>query len=334
MFNTSGKEIKIEAIPDISVVIPAYNCSSTIARCIESVLRSECEAVVELIVVDDGSSDETLTVLRSIKDPRVLVIHTSNNGVSSARNTGLRLASGRYVTFIDADDYISTDYLEILLFHAQEGHDLVISEAFDVDADGAVIGGKTTRETASICVGDAYDFDAPYAHTTVWGCLYERGLIEGLAFPIDLSVGEDTLFFHKALLGARSPIHISFKGYYYVRSATSTMESRSAAGYYDEAIAWARVAELFDGNVKAGRQALSISVKHAAEGVLMAPHVGDAYVKLCKYLLSNAGPSVIESLRRCRYRRAALIFSAYFASKVGTALRAITRRSGRRGNTT
>ena len=326
------KEIKIKTIPDISVVIPAYNCSSTIRRCIQSILQSEDKTNVELIVVDDGSSDETPVVLGSIKDPRVLVTHTLNNGVSSARNTALSLASGRYITFVDADDYVTPDYLGTLYTYAQEGHDLVISEAFDVDEDGAVIGGKTIREDTSICVSNAYDFDAPYAHTTVWGCLYERDLIKRLAFSTDLSVGEDTLFFHQALLGARSPIHILFKGYYYVRSSTSTMGSRSASGYYDEALAWARVSELFNENAAASRQALSISVKHASEGVLRASSVDDASTRLCQYVLSNVAPSVIESLRRHRYRRAALILLAALISKMRKIFGGITRRARYRGN--
>ncbi len=155
------KEIKIKTIPDISVVIPAYNCSSTIRRCIQSILQSEDKTNLELIVVDDGSSDETPVVLDSIKDPRVLVTHTLNNGVSSARNTALSLASGRYITFVDADDYVTPDYLGTLYTYAQEGHDLVISEAFDVDEDGAVIGGKTIRDDTSIFVSNGYAFDAP-----------------------------------------------------------------------------------------------------------------------------------------------------------------------------
>lgn len=299
-------------IPDISIIVAAYNCSSTISRCINSILQSSGGLNIELIVVDDGSTDDTASTIDSIRDSRIIVIHTLNNGVSTARNIGLSRACGEYVTFVDSDDYVSSDYLEILYAHAKAGYDLVISEAVDVDEAGRVVGGKTTESVEPITLGLSYDFDAPYAHSTAWGCLYARALVEGLSFAVDLSVGEDTLYFHQALSAARSPIHIAFKGYYYVHSDESIMGSKASSGYADEALAWRRVSKLFAGSEWLSRQAIALSTRHASKGVLFSSDkCGEGYRRLCTYVAKNASEAIKESLRRQKYRRAILILMAF-----------------------
>lgn len=94
--------------PDISIIVPAHNASQTIRECLESIFAIS-NAKVETIVVDDGSSDDTCMRASSIKPPKnhtVTIISTSNQGVSSARNHGLRLAKGSVIAFVDSDDTI------------------------------------------------------------------------------------------------------------------------------------------------------------------------------------------------------------------------------------
>lgn len=102
-------------IPLISVIVPVYNGERYMAECIECVL-SQTYHNLELIIVDDGSTDDTGRITRQFAagDKRIKLIRQSNLGPSSARNTGLENARGSYLTFIDADDVISQDYLEIL----------------------------------------------------------------------------------------------------------------------------------------------------------------------------------------------------------------------------
>jgi glycosyltransferase involved in cell wall biosynthesis len=90
-------------VPEVSVIIPAYNASRTIGTTIESVL-AQTFTDFELLVIDDGSQDDTADVVSSVADPRVRCISTENGGVSVARNRGLDLAAGSYVAFLDADD--------------------------------------------------------------------------------------------------------------------------------------------------------------------------------------------------------------------------------------
>lgn len=100
----------------VSVIIPAFNVDQYIETCIRSVLEQDMKDL-EAIVVDDGSTDQTGRILDRIAetDDRVVVIHKKNGGVSAARNTGLEHAHGKYVTFIDGDDYVERDYISYLV---------------------------------------------------------------------------------------------------------------------------------------------------------------------------------------------------------------------------
>lgn len=96
----------------ISVVIPVYNAEMVIERIVRQVL-AQTYANLELIIVDDGSRDKTGAVIDrlALEDKRMRVFHTPNGGVSKARNKGIKEAKGKYITFVDADDEITPDYL-------------------------------------------------------------------------------------------------------------------------------------------------------------------------------------------------------------------------------
>lgn len=103
----------------ISVIIPAYNAEKTVAKTIGSVLNQTINDL-ELIVIDDGSKDKTLEIASAIKDPRIKVFSYPNSGVAVSRNRGISLATGEYISFIDADDLWTPDKLEAQLKALQE----------------------------------------------------------------------------------------------------------------------------------------------------------------------------------------------------------------------
>lgn len=105
--------------PVISVIIPAYNAAKTIQETIASVLN-QTFSNLELIVINDGSQDSTLDVLSSIKDSRLQVFSSENSGVCMARNRGIELASGEFISFLDADDIWTLDKLEAQLTALQK----------------------------------------------------------------------------------------------------------------------------------------------------------------------------------------------------------------------
>ncbi len=102
--------------PDISVVVPAYNAERFLTRAVDSIRRQTMKNI-EILLVDDGSTDGTAALCRSLaaEDSRIRVLTRQNGGAAAARNTGIRAASGQYVCFVDADDYIEPDFCENLL---------------------------------------------------------------------------------------------------------------------------------------------------------------------------------------------------------------------------
>ncbi|MEG6283070.1 glycosyltransferase [Enterobacter asburiae] len=96
---------------DVSVIIPAYNAAETIGNLVNKIL-SETRVAIELIIVDDGSTDETANVLRQIHDDRLILIKQANQGVYAARNTALDIHRGEWIVFLDADDDITDEFIE------------------------------------------------------------------------------------------------------------------------------------------------------------------------------------------------------------------------------
>jgi glycosyltransferase involved in cell wall biosynthesis len=101
--------------PNVSVVIPMYNSQATIERCIKSALSQTYDCVKEIIVIDDGSTDDGYEIVKklSLDEPGIILIKKENGGAASARNTGLKLATGEYIAFLDSDDEWFPDKLAI-----------------------------------------------------------------------------------------------------------------------------------------------------------------------------------------------------------------------------
>lgn len=99
----------------ISIIIPAYNSEDCIKRCLDSI-TSQNTAGAEIIVVNDGSADNTESICSEyVKNhDNIHLISISNSGVSVARNTGIEKAEGKYIAFVDADDYVANDYIDTL----------------------------------------------------------------------------------------------------------------------------------------------------------------------------------------------------------------------------
>lgn len=95
----------------VSVIIPAYNAEDYIIQCLESILK-QTYTNLEIIVVNDGSTDATLEILKTIQDSRIVLISQENRGCSSAKNSGLKHASGSFIQYLDADDVLSPDKIE------------------------------------------------------------------------------------------------------------------------------------------------------------------------------------------------------------------------------
>lgn len=178
----------------LSVIIPIYNAEKTLSQCVTSVLNQEFRDF-ELILVDDGSTDSSLALCQEykVKDSRIVLLSQKNGGVSSARNLGLQVACGEWVTFIDSDDYIEKGFFtNVETFDA----DIVFTSFYRLNSEGKI---KDTFEVKQVFKGmslhDVLSLNLSYGVLRVpWGKFYRRDLIGELRFPERMKIGEDAYF--------------------------------------------------------------------------------------------------------------------------------------------
>lgn len=215
----------------ISVIVPAFNAADTIDRCIDSIDIAKNIHDIELIIINDGSTDETLKALSKWASVRswITVINQENQGVSAARNIGLDNITGDYIVFIDADDTIDSWYF-----------DFVIKNAVIPDIDMLVFGRKRVLLDGSITeqknIADEYmskDIDQLQLHVTqnrniywhVTTKVYSKKLLKGLRFDRDVKFGEDPIFNIKCLNKANYLSVVSDCPYNYYETCGSLTSS-------------------------------------------------------------------------------------------------------------
>lgn len=214
----------------VSVIIPVYNVEECIARCIDSIINQTFKNL-EIILVDDGSSDKSGKICDEYaqNDSRIKVIHKENGGVSSARNTGLDIANGEYIGFVDSDDYIDANMYECLVNSIEDSNcDIVVCGYHEVLNDTTrdiKICEKETSITSREGILGLIE-DKTY-RGYLWNRLYKRELFDGIRFPA-IIVMED-LYVNHLLFEKADKIHLLDKEfYYYIRREDSvTMKRRT-----------------------------------------------------------------------------------------------------------
>lgn len=182
----------------VSIVIPAYNAERFIARCIESATKQSYKNI-EIIVVNDGSSDKTLAIAEEIAstDSRIRIIDKDNGGVSSAREAGIKRSRGKYLMFIDSDDYVEGDYVEYFLnlirFNGGDYDMAVNYNRFSLYETKQI-----RKETVDITSPD-YIAESIYVgriHEAVWNKIYKTSFLKAnrISFNNEIWYGEGMLF--------------------------------------------------------------------------------------------------------------------------------------------
>ena len=214
--------------PSVSIIVPVYNARKTIARCIESIINQEFQDF-ELLLVNDGSKDDSGQICDSYaaQDKRIRVIHKDNSGVSDSRNMALDLAKGKYIQFLDSDDWITTDATN-LFFRAAEDHhcDMVISDFYrvvgqrvshkgDIDDDAVM----TREDYAAHMMENPADF----YYGVLWNKFFRREIIEQYHLRMDSSISwcEDFMFNLEYIRHASSFYALGVPIYYYVKTKGS-----------------------------------------------------------------------------------------------------------------
>ena len=215
---------------EVSIVIPVYNTpENTLRKCIESVLKQEYKDF-ELIAVNDGSTKNNVhDVLDEYarKDERVHVIHKENGGVSSARNAAFKCMKGRYVQFLDADDYLPYDSTRNLVRTAEDKDaDLVVADFYRVAGDHfAVKGSIHTNDVLSVKEYAEFMMETPadYYYGVLWNKLYKTEIIKEYSMCMDDSLRwcEDFVFNLEYLLHVKRIAVLQAPVYYYVKTEGS-----------------------------------------------------------------------------------------------------------------
>ncbi|WP_158097260.1 glycosyltransferase family 2 protein [Massilimicrobiota sp. An105] len=267
--------------PLISVIIPVYNVELYLDRAVKSIL-SQTYQNLEIILVDDGSTDKSPQMCDKYKmcDRRVRVVHKENGGLSSARNAGLDIARGKYISFLDSDDWVANDLFEYCL-------SLIESKPVDIVQYATVITSVvgqsvTNQEKIRILRGkDILDYlmiqstksDRYYA---AWNCLYTRDIIGELRFPVG-RINEDIVWKYQVLSKANMMIDSTIVKHYYYRNDGSITKSGLKKRDFDLMIAGEEIKKLSScetygrirqmGAVKCARSSLSLLCKIAYYGI-------------------------------------------------------------------
>ncbi len=211
----------------VSVVVPCYNIEKYVEKCIDSILNQTYENL-EIILVDDGATDNTGKILDKIKDKRVKVIHQKNAGLSAARNSGLKIATGKYVCFIDGDDFIDEKYVETLLNFAEKSDsDITICGYYEFYEESgeksAPFTHKPVTYTGEQAVRDYFHFPSACA-VVAWNKLYKTELFKSnkIEYPVGKKY-EDSYTTYKLFYKSEKITYISSPLYFYLQRRDSIM---------------------------------------------------------------------------------------------------------------
>ncbi len=206
--------------PLISVIVPIYKAEQYLHQCVNSIL-SQSFTDFELILVDDGSPDNSGAICDEYAklDERVIVLHKENGGVSTARNAGLQICKGEWITFIDADDFIEQGFLDI---PSDSSEDLLIQNYKDWDSSGFksydFVKGIVSTQYFHAELNANID---KLIYRTPWAKFFKREIISkyNISFIEGIKMGEDTLFMLDYLYHTKSIQYLSQSYYIYKKTA-------------------------------------------------------------------------------------------------------------------
>ena len=212
----------------ISVIIPVYNVAAYLSACIESIL-SQNYLALEIILIDDGSTDESGEICDEYakRDSRINVIHQTNAGAAAAKNTGLKAATGTYLSFVDSDDFLESDaYSHMIRIIQEQNADIVQCSYRDVFKNHAI---EHSLEKVTL---NQIDFLALFTEdwtcALLWDKLYKKSLFDGVFFETGHKI-DDEYFTYRGIMNAKKIVRDSRIVYNYRKRASSVMYSPASA---------------------------------------------------------------------------------------------------------
>ncbi len=230
MQNPSNKPVLV------SVIVAVYNIEKYIGKCIESIHDQTYENL-EILLIDDGSTDSSSQICDDWqrKDSRIVVLHQANGGLSGARNKGIEMSHGEYLTFVDGDDWIDPDMIEVLLelcmdYKADisecQYREIVTETRFRRQSDtGDVMVMDNTQALESM-------LDWRYFKPMAWGKLFRRSVIGHSRFPLG-KIHEDEFITYKYIYNADTLVHLDVIKYNYNRMRQESITARFEGTHFD-----------------------------------------------------------------------------------------------------
>ncbi|MDD7183284.1 glycosyltransferase family 2 protein [Peptostreptococcus porci] len=247
----------------VSVILPAYNSGKYIKSCIDSILNQSYEDF-ELIIVDDGSTDDTQKIINNYVDKKIKYIYQSNKGVSLARNTGIKNASGDLVTFVDADDIMGKYQLEIMVKYFCDGVDMVMcryhkfskmEELSDKSCDQRMEEADVSN-ISKIEASKLIHFGSSYAGY-VWNKMYRMNKISelffadksnGMAFREDIAMCEDLLFNSIYIDSCDNICVLNKKLYHYYENKDGISSGKYSSKLHTQITAYRNIFDVYQKN--------------------------------------------------------------------------------------
>lgn len=319
--------------PKVSIIVPVYRVEPYLARCMASLAHQTLQEI-EIILVDDGSPDRCPQMCDeyAAQDPRIRVVHKANAGLGFARNSGLELARGKYVGFVDSDDYVSLDMFETLYLAAEKyqadmvlaGYRFVGGRMYDNDAQGQMhcfdrtVTFTNEQEIQNLLLGVVGALpeepdDSRYGASSCKN-IYRREVLEenGIAFLSERKVvSEDLIFLIDFISHIRCAVGIPGAYYYYCRNNQSLSKSYRPDRFERNLVCVEevkkRLPKSYDGKTcqlytdrllqSGARVACTQEINHASESGASYGSLTDNLKKIC------AHPQLQQTLKRYPWHR-------------------------------
>lgn len=182
----------------LSIIIPVYNCERFLEKCLESIIDKRYLDDYEIILVNDGSQDGSLDICNqyACNYKNIKVVNQENQGVSAARNAGINCSEGRYITFVDSDDFVAKEYIKEIFEIVKEDVQLIVFNNYLVDESGN--NQKIEKDYDELSIDHVYIREEMLRQklNAPWDKVFLRSVIQDnhITFQLNLSLGEDFLF--------------------------------------------------------------------------------------------------------------------------------------------
>lgn len=236
--------------PKVSIIVPVYNVENYLENCIESILNQTLQDI-ELILVNDGSTDGCRKICDEYakKDNRITVIHKDYGGVSSARNAGLDISKGKYIGFVDSDDYVDLEmYDKLYKLCESNNSDIAVCKL------GRVINGKLINNEENLFIKDLNNneaieelFKGILYRFSLCNKLFKKSCFKEISFP-EGRIHEDLSTTYKLFANADKVTYTNYIGYFYVKRNNSILTKTYNEKRIEAFIGWNEIIEFMDKN--------------------------------------------------------------------------------------